>query len=191
MKTFTFLAFATAIGLTQPLLSNGQITTDGFAISWRGTIHYNDGTGRMISKSYTEKDAVKTIADANSLNANDLILVYRPTQFDTAVINKSTGVFVADYLQLPDISNIGTAWVTDVTGNGQTVRQAFLFDQQPNHPIGSIVGTEKQKLDAQNNVTSESFHGTFQYAAPTDTALLMHGVYSGSFATGRHYKVIQ
>ena len=190
MKTFTFLAFATAIGLMHPVLSNGQDITDGFAISWRGTFHFNDGTGKAVSRTYTEKDAVKMIADANSMNANDLILVYRPTQFDTAVINKSTGVFIADYLQLPDISRLGTAAVTDVTGNGQTVRQAFLFDELTN-PIGSIVGTEKQKSDAQGNLTSESFHGTFQYAIPDGTHHLAQGVYSGSFSTGRHYKVVQ
>ena len=185
MKTFTFLAFATAIGLTQPLLASNL---DGFAISWRGTLTYTDSTGRMVRKSYTDKDAVKTIADNNGLDARDLILVYRPDAFDTAVVNKNTGVVIADYLQLPDISHIGTQWVTDATANGQTVRQAFLFAQQSN-PIGSIVGTEKQKRDDQDNITSESFHGTFQYAAPTDTALLMHGVYSGSFATGRHIKL--
>lgn len=190
MKTFTFLAFAIAIGLMQPLRSKGQITNDGFAISWRGTLTYNDSTGRMVAKSYTEKDVVKRIADNTGLDARNLIMVYRPDAFDTAVINKNTGAAISDYLQLPDISKIGTPWVTDVTGNGQTLRQAFLFDQQ-SEPIGSIVGTEKQKRDAQDNITSESFHGTFQYASQTGSAVLLPGVYSGSFATGRHYKVIQ
>src|SRR6267142_6744714 len=104
MKTFTFLAFASAIGLANPLFASDQ---DQFAISWRGTIHYNDGTGRMITKSYTDKDVVKTIADANSLNPNDQIMVYRPDAFDTAVVYNSTGLFVADYLQLPDITHVG------------------------------------------------------------------------------------
>src|SRR2546423_9677785 len=113
MKTPALLGLITAISLIQPLLASDQ---DQFAISWRGTIHYNDGTGRSLSKSYTDRDVVKTIADNNSLNPNDLILVYRPDAFDTAVVNKTTGAFVADYLQLPDITHVGTAWITDVTG---------------------------------------------------------------------------
>src|SRR5437588_8445592 len=135
MKTFTVLAFLLTIGVSRPLFAAPQ---DAFAISWRGTIHYNDSTGRMITKSYTDKDAVKTIADNNGLDAKDLILVYRPDAFDTAVVNKNTGMVISDYLQLPDFSRIGTQWVTDATANGQTVRQAFLFAQQSN-PIGSIV----------------------------------------------------
>jgi hypothetical protein len=185
MKTFTFLAFATGIGLTQALLASNL---DSFAISWRGTLTYNDGTGRMVRKSYTEKDVVNKIAENNGLDARNLILVYRPDAFDTAVVDKSTNMAISDYLQLPDIIHIGTPWITDVTGNGQTVRQAFLFDQQSN-PIGSIVGTEKQKRDDQDNITSESFHGTFQYASQTGSAVLLPGVYSGSFSTGRRITI--
>src|SRR5205823_5336341 len=125
MKTGNMLGLAVAVGLMQPLASSAQ---DMFAISWRGTAHYDDGTGRIVTKSYSDKDAVKVIADDNGLNPKDLILVYRPDAFDTAVVNKNTGEPVADYLQMPDIIRVGSTWMTDVTSNGQTVRQAYIFD---------------------------------------------------------------
>src|SRR5438874_696533 len=129
MKIGNLLGLAIGIGLTQPLLLHAQ---DMFAISWRGTIHYDDGTGRTVTKSYSDKDAVKMIADNNGLDPRDLVLVYRPDALDTAVVHKSTGEVVADYLQMPDISRLGSSWMTDVTSNGQTVRQAFIFDEHSN-----------------------------------------------------------
>src|SRR6266850_1206699 len=182
MKMRNILGLAIAIGLMQPLFSNAQ-DVYVFPISWRGTVRYDDGTGRMVTKSYTDKDAVKTIADHTGLDPKDLMLVYRPATFDTWVYTKA-GERVADYIQLPDITRVGTTWMTDVTGNGQTSRQAFIFDEQEN-PIGSIIGTEKQKRDADNNIESESFHGTFQIAIPDGShVLLAQGVYSGTFAAG-------
>ena len=179
MKTFNALTFAIALGLIQPLASYAD---DLFAISWRETVH--SGT---TTRSYTEKDVVNTIAINNGLDPKDLVLVYRPNAFDTAVVNKNTGAVIADFVQLPDITRVGTSWVTDVTVNGQTVRQAFIFDEQTN-PIGSIYGTEKQKRDASGAIISESYHGTFQIAIPDDSHLLGQGVYSGTFATGRRIK---
>ena len=176
MKTRNILGLTLAIGLLQPLISRAD---DWFAISWRGTFHSAGAT-----RSYTDKDVVKTIAGNNGLDSKDLVLVYRPNAFDTAVVNKNTGEVIADFLQLPDITRVGSSWVTDVTLNGQTVRQAFVFDEHDN-TIGSIYGTEKQKRDANNVITSESYHGTFQLSIQDDSHLLAQGVYSGTFATGR------
>src|SRR5438067_392295 len=117
MKTGNMLGLAVAVGLMQPSLSRAQEVFQ-YAISWRGTAHYDDGTGRIVTKSYSDKDAVKAIADDNGLNPKDLILVYRPDAFDTAVVNKNTGEGVADYLQMPDFSRVGSTWMTDVTSNG-------------------------------------------------------------------------
>src|SRR5207237_10313014 len=100
MKTGNMLGLAIAIGLMQPLASSAQ---DMFAMSWRGTVHTDDGTGRGITKSYSDKDVVKVVADHNGLNAKDLILVYRPDAFDTSVSNKNTGEVYSDYVQLPNI----------------------------------------------------------------------------------------
>ena len=179
MKILIALSFAAGLGLLQPLVSQAD---DLFAISWHGTVH--SGT---TTRSYTDKDVVKAIATNNGLDPKDLILVYRPNAFDTAVVNKNTGAVIADFVQLPDVSRVGTSWVTDVTVNGQTARQAFIFDEQSN-PIGSVFGTERQKLDANNAIVSESYHGTFQIAIPDDTHLLPQGVYSGTFATGKRIK---
>ena len=179
MKTCKLLGLALVVGLIQPLVSKAD---DLFAISWRGTIHSATAT-----RSYTDKDVVTTIGENNGLDPKELILVYRPNAFDTAVVNKNTGAVIADFVQLPDITRVGTTWVTDVTVNGQTVRQAFVFDEHSN-PIGSIYGTERQKRDTNNVITSESYHGTFQFSIPDDSHLLPQGVYSGSFGTGRRVK---
>jgi len=179
MKTCNVLRLALALSFIEPLVSKAD---DLFAISWRGTVHSATAT-----RSYTDKDVVKAIAANNGLDPKDLILVYRPNAFDTAVVNKNSGAVVSDFVQLPDISRVGTTWVTDVTINGQTVRQAFIFDEHDN-PIGSVYGTEKQRLDANNAIISESYHGTFQLAITDDSHLLMQGVYSGTFATGRRIK---
>ena len=70
-------------------------------------------------------------------------------------------------------------------------RQAYLFDEHDS-PIGSIVGIEKQKRDANNNLVSESFHGTWQFPIPDDShTIARSGVYSGTFSTGARVKDIR
>jgi hypothetical protein len=130
------------------------------------------------------------------------VLVYRPDSYDTAVVFKNAAALahagldpsaqvVADYLQVPDITRIGTSWVTDVSGNGQTARQAYIFDEHSN-PIGSIYGLERQRRDDNNNIASESFHGTFQFSIPDAShSVASQGVYSGSFSTGARVKDIR
>ena len=170
-------------------------------MNWSGTVHYYDGTGRMVTKSYSSKDVLKIIADNNGINPSDLALVYRPDSYDTAVVFKSAAALahaglgpesqvVADYLQMPDITRIGSSWVTDVSGNGQTARQAYIFDEHDS-PIGSIYGIERQKRNPEDNsITSESFHGTFQFSIPDDGShgVANPGVYSGTFSTGARVK---
>jgi hypothetical protein len=201
MKTRLVLGALLAFGLAQPLICKAD---DWFQMNWSGTVHYYDASGKMVTKGYTARDVIKVIADNNGLNPNDLVLVYRPDAYDTAVVFKNASALahaglgagsqvVADYIQMPDITRIGSSWVTDVSSNGQTVRQAYLFDEH-NSPIGSIFGIERQRRDATSNaITSESFHGTFQFSisASGNHTVAGPGVYSGSFSTGARIKDIR
>src|SRR4029077_6645266 len=148
-------ASALMIGLIQPLVSNG---VEMFQLSWKGTVHYTDGAGNLVSKSFTEKDVVRVLAQERGLDPDDLVLVYRPDAFDTAVVFKNAEAMaragsgqqmVSDYQQIPDVTQPDQR--TDVTSadGTQTVRQSFLFDEDHGIAgglqIGSIFGTEKQK----------------------------------------------
>jgi hypothetical protein len=177
MKTVAALGLAVA-ALFGPLAE----ARDMFQMSWKGTIHYYDSNGRAVTKSFTDRDVVQKLATDAGVDPRDYVLVYRPDALDTAVVSKSTGDAI-DFLQLPDISN--PAGMTEITGNGTTFRQAFLYDENSN-PIGTIVGSERQKMDANGNIVSDSYRGTFQYAIPDDgNHKWTPGVYSGTFATGK------
>jgi len=182
MKMRTIAGLLMAVGLIQPWALQAR---DMFQISWRGTIHYYDNNGRAFAKSFSERDIVLKLAQDAGVDPRDYVLVYRPDALDTAVVSKSTGEAI-DYLQLPDVSN--PSWMNEVTSGTSTVRQAFLFDENSS-PIGSIYGIERQKRDAENNIISDSFHGTFQFSIPNDgNHKWMPGVYNGTFSTGKRIK---
>jgi hypothetical protein len=199
MKTKSTLATILSLALLAPGLAKAD---DWFQITWSGTVHFYDSSGKMITKGYSSRDVLNTIAVNYGLNASDLVLVYRPDAYDTAVVFKNAAAMaragvssdaqvVADYIQMPDVTRVGTTWITDVTGNGQTARQAYLFDEHDS-PIGSIVGIEKQKRDENNNLVSESFHGTWQFSIPDGShTIARSGVYSGTFSTGARVKDIR
>jgi hypothetical protein len=199
MKRKNILATVLSLSL---LATSSSKADDWFQLTWSGTGYYYDSSGKMITKSYSSRDVLNTIAANYGLNASDLVLVYRPDAYDTAVVFKNaTGMaragvssdaqVVADYIQMPDVTRVGTSWVTDVTANGQTARQAYLFDEHDS-PIGSIVGVEKQRRDTNNNLVSESFHGTWQFSIPDDSHTIARaGVYSGTFSTGARVKDIR
>jgi hypothetical protein len=179
----------TTLGLILAMAGMQFVTQadDLFALNWNGTVTYTTDTGRVISKSYTSRDAVAVIAQNNSLDAKDLVLVYRPNKLDIAVVVRSTGQLIADYLQMPSVPDHAGAY-TDVsnTNGTQTVRQAFLFDESHSAPIGSIFGRESQRRNADGDLIAESFHGTFQFAIPDSDPLfaVSPAVFSGTFATG-------
>jgi hypothetical protein len=189
MKMRTVFLLGIALGLLQPALGQAN---ELFQISWKGKIYFTDGTGKVVSKPFSDKDVVRVIAQNNGLNPNDLVLVYRPNAFDTAVVFKSTGAVVADYQQLPDVTQPDQR--TDVTSSDgvTTVRHSFLFDERhgisPGQQIGSIFGTEKQKRDPNDGekVLSESFHGNFQFSIrEANNPDWQQGVYTGTFSTGK------
>ena len=156
-----------------------------YALSWRGTLYYTNAAGNVVAKSYTDRDVVKTIADHLGVSPSQVVLVYRPTYLDTAVVVKSTGAW-ADYLQMPDQGNPNHTDIKNLSGT-QTIRQAFLFDESHGSAIGSIFGLERQRWSTDGStLLSESFHGTFQFAnSDPNDPILPVGVFSGSFSTGR------
>jgi hypothetical protein len=148
---------------------------DLYAMSWHGKAYTTDGSGKIVSRSVSEKDFVNKVAADNGLNAADLVFVYRADKLDTAVVKKSTGEFVADVQQ---IQYSYTA--VDNSANTETVIQSFLFDEDHQDAIGSVFGNIKSKRDSNDNRIGFSFKGSFQYAIPENSTVV-----SGTFSTGK------
>ncbi len=146
-----------------------------YVLSWRGTGYTRNAAGNITAIRATEKDFIQKVATDNGLNPNDLAFVYRVNARDTAVVRKSDGGFVADVIQLQ------YNYVDVPNASGTTVmRQAMLNDEAHDAPIGSAFGTQTSRFDANGNLRSFSFRGSFQYAIPENTT-----VYSGTFTTGK------
>jgi hypothetical protein len=111
-----------------------------------------------------------------------LVFVYRAEKRDTAVVYRSNGEFLADVYQMEYTYND----VTNPTGT-TTYRQAFLNDEYHTNAIGSTFGIETKTVNKEGNLSSYSYHGTFQYAmgdSPTPLDPEVNTVWSGSFSTG-------
>lgn len=188
MKLFSVLALGLTLGLLQP----AAFANDLFQLSWCGRVYYTGANGKVVSKRFTEKDVIRVIARNNGIDPRGLVLVYRPNAYDTAVVVKATGEVIADYQQIPDITAPDQKVDVTSTDGVTTVRQAYLFDETHGsfggQQIGTIFGIEKQRRDPNDgeHVTSEHFHGTFQFAIPeADNPDWQQGVYRGTFVTGR------
>jgi hypothetical protein len=172
MKMKHRLALITAFGLLIP-----GMNADNFRLSWHGIAYSTDpATGRVVARSFTEKQFVQKIAQDNGLDARTLVFVYRPEQHDTVVMRTVDDGWFADIIQME-------YQYTDVSSADQTrtVRQAFLFDEYHSGALGSAFGTATARRNADGVLTSFSFRGTFQYA-------IDGVVYSGSFSTGARVK---
>jgi hypothetical protein len=162
---------AALLSLSQPVWAEG---VNQFRLSWRGTV-YTTVNGQVTAHGVTERDFILKVAQDNGLDPKILAFVYRVDKHDTAVVLAANGTFVADVLQM-EVN------FTDVANSTQTrtVRQAFLYNEDHTAPLGSAFGTETAKRDANGNIITYSFHGTFQYSIPENGA-----VYTGSFSSGR------
>jgi hypothetical protein len=187
MKMKTTLGLVLAVGAMHALSVQA---VDMFVLTWRGTLYYTNDAGKMLAKSYTERDVVNRIAANRGVSPSSMVLVYRPLYMDTAVVSRSNPANDwADYLQMPDQSNpAGKTDVTNATGT-QTARQAFLFDEDTT-AIGTIFGIETQRWSSDGStLIGESFHGKFQFAnTDPNNSILPVGVVSGTFATGARVK---
>jgi len=193
-----------ALALTFSLCAIGiSKADDWFQINWSGTVYTVDANGKLVAKSYSAKNILALYAENYGLKASDLVLVYRPAAYDTAVVFKNAAAMsraglssdaqvVGDYLQMPDITKVGTAYNQEVSANGQTARQAYLFDEHSD-PIGTTAGVEKQKTDGSGNIVGESYHGTFHFAIPDDGShsVAPAGIYMGTFSTGARVKDVR
>ncbi|HVV00626.1 MAG TPA: hypothetical protein VHH88_04645 [Verrucomicrobiae bacterium] len=151
---------------------------DLFRMTWRGTKYSVGANGKIVAKSFSERDFVNQVAVVNSLNPKALVFVYRPDKHDTAVVNAADGSFVADVIQMEyTYTEVGA------TDGNRIVRQAFLYDEYHDSALGSAFGTETMKHDADGNLLNDKFHGTFQYSKPDEGT-----VFSGTFNTGARVK---
>lgn len=147
-----------------------------FRMSWHGTAYTTGANGQVSARPFSERDFIQKIANDNGISTAGLAFVYRPLSHDTVVVRISDGWW-ADVLQME--YNF-----TDVSNSTQTkvVRQAFLYnDEQGSTALGSAFGMETAKYDSDGNLTSDSFHGTFNYS-------IDGVVYSGTFTTGARVK---
>src|ERR1051326_5044035 len=122
MKMSMMLKLAIGLGVFGAMACRAD---DWFKLSWHGTVYYTSASGQVVSRSFTEKDFIKNVADNNGLDPKTLVFVYRPNSHDTVVVQPSTGWF-ADIIQM-EYEHV------DVMNSTQTkgVRQAFLFDEHP------------------------------------------------------------
>src|SRR5262245_53241112 len=135
MKISKMLGMAVMIGLIGPVVSNAD---DLFRMSWKGTVYTTSGTTKVAARKITEKDFVNKVAADNGIDPRQLVFVYRPDKHDTAVVMLTNGEFVADVIQMEySFTEASNANQT------QTVRQAFLFDENHESALGSSFGTER------------------------------------------------
>ena len=171
MKIDLKMAFVAVLASILPM----ALSADNlFRLTWHGKV-YSSGANGVIVRPFTEKEFVQKVAANNNLNPNSLMFVYRPDKHDTVVVQAANGAFVADVIKME-------YQYTEATNSAatQTVRQALLYDEAHNTPLGSAFGTEKIKRDASGNITGYSFRGTFQYSMPENNL-----VYSGTFVANK------
>lgn len=171
MKLRTILlAAAVLLGL----LPTQQTSADDlFRLFWRGTYYTTNGTGHIIALHFTEQDFVNKVARDNGLDPSGLIFVYRPNRRDTVVV-RSNGAFVADVIQMQYVFTD----VNNPTGSA-TVRQALLYDENHQDPLGSWMGVELRSLTPQGNLANDVLSGWMQYSIPE-----LNAVYGGQAFTG-------
>ncbi len=161
------------LGSAQPLVSNAQ----NFQLFWRGRYYTTNANGTIRSGALTEQNFINKVAADNNLDPSKLAFVYRADKRDTAVVWASNGQFVADVLQM--VAGDSTSGYVDIGNPNVIVRQAFLYDEAHQNPIGSIVGAERPQRDGSGNIVSDNFAGVFQFAYPESGT-----IFYGNFNTG-------
>jgi hypothetical protein len=162
-------------GLSCPILAKAD---DLFQLFFRGSFWVKTG-GEPLKGTFTEQSWVNKVARDNKLDPSTLVFVYRPNRRDTVVVKAASGAVVADVVQFGIIeTNTGFFDITNSAGTF-IIRQASLFDEQHQNPIGSIVGAEYPTRDRSGNLSTDSFAGAFQFSLPE-----LNAVFYGQFYTG-------
>lgn len=176
MSRRTIHILALAAGLSCPMWANAD---DLFQLFFRGSFWVKTSSGDLLKGTFTEQSWVNKVARDNGLNPSTLVFVYRPNKRDTVVVQAATGAVVADVVQfgLIDTGN-GFFDITNSAGNF-IIRQASLFDENHQDPIGSIVGAEYPTRNSDGSLSNDYFAGAYQFSLPE-----LNAVYYGQFYTG-------
>ena len=152
---------------------------DIYACSWKGTKYVANASGKVVAQHYSERDIIAKCASDNGIaDVRSLAYVYVANELNTEVVFAATGATVCEVFQL---ENSYTA-VPSMDGK-ETIRQSFVFNEAHSQALGSAFGIEHAKRDANGDLTSYSYKGTFQFSILEDGA-----VYSGTFTTGKRLK---
>jgi hypothetical protein len=173
MKNFKTLTLVIALGLIQPMSS---FSRELYKLTWKGTRYTQSDSGKIIAHPYSEKEIIaKCAADNGISDLKALAFVYVADDQDTEVVFVDTGETVCEIFQLEN----QVVQVPSSDGT-QTVRQAFVFNEDHGQALGSAFGIERAKRNGDGGLTSFSYKGTFQFSIPEEGA-----VYSGTFTTGK------
>jgi hypothetical protein len=180
MKIYKLLTIAFAIAISACSLARAQEQTNQFAMTWNATGYTLNANGRLVVTNLNQRALVVKVAQDNGLNPNDLEFVYRVEKRDTAVVWKSTGVFVSDVYQMEytydDVSNL--------TGS-VIYRETLLNDEYHTNAIGTTWGVEESAHNRAGYLTFYTYHGNFHYFFPEDNV-----IFTGSFSTGARVRLL-
>jgi hypothetical protein len=159
---------------------------DQFYLNWNAVGYTYNSKGQFVETNENGETFIKKVAADNGINPADLAFVYRVEHLDTVVAFKTNGQFVADIYQMENT-------YTAITNLADTIsfRQSVLTVENATNfdgtlvDMGGIFGFEDHIYNADGDLVSYSYHGTFNYSPPG-----VNVVFSGSFSTGARLKFI-
>jgi len=174
MKINKLLIFALVIGMCSCLAAQAQEPTNEVRMTWTATGYTTNAKGNIIVTNLTQQTLINKVAADNGIDPKDCEFVYRVEKFDTGVVWKSNGLFIADVYQMKYTFQ-------DVTNAADTLDfcESLLNDEYHTNAIGSTFGIKEQHRDSAGYLTSFSYHGAFHCAFPENNV-----VFTGSFSTG-------
>jgi hypothetical protein len=176
MRTLNVIMSAAAMILVQAGNLNAR---DIYRMQWQGTAYRTDSAGHVVKVRYTEKDIIRKCAQDNGIaNTSALAYVYVANEQNTEVVWAATGQTVCEVFQF-EFSK------TDVSSADGTrvVRQAFIFDEGHGEAVGTILGGENSRRNANGDLIAFSYSGRFQFAFPETGT-----VFAGVFVTGKRIR---
>jgi hypothetical protein len=171
MKCYRYLVLGAALAC---LSASAARADDLFQLFWRGTYYVRNSNSHIIAVGFTEQSLVQQVAQNAGLDSGQLVLVYRPTKRDVAVV-QNNGAFVATVFQMQS-----TFTDIDNPNNSITVRQALFSDPGNSNIAGSFFGMEQRVVSANGRLFNDSLTGTALYSNSDANV-----VYSARVSTGQ------
>jgi len=166
------------LGLLVCSVSTSLAARNVFKVSWHGKAYTTSPDGRVISRSYSQREILAKYAEASGTDPRTLAVAYVRDDEEPAeeleIVNAVDGSSVANIFQFLD----GLA-VTTADGT-HTQRQRFLFDEAHGNALGNISGSERFRRREDGEIISFFYHGRFEFNLPEENT-----VYIGTFTTGR------